>query len=153
MTRQRITVYCDGGCRGNGKANSIGGWGVVLGYKGKTKELWGGERNATNNTMELTAAIRALEAIKTNDIPIDMHIDSSYVVNGMTEWAFNWEKNNWRTAGGKPAANNELWIRLLELHRKQWEIKYIKVKGHVGVELNELADQLANKGMDEVERT
>lgn len=140
-----------GGARGNGKANNIGGWGVVLEWRGHTKELYGGERNSTNNKMELTGAIRALQAIKTTNIPIKMHVDSAYVINGMSQWVKGWKKRGWRKSDGKVIENLDLWKYLDELASTQDSIEWIKVRGHNGVEGNELADKLANKGMDELE--
>ena len=148
---EKVIIYCDGGCRGNQNDENVGGWGVVFQYKGKTKELYGGQRNTTNNIMELTAAINALEAIKTTQIPIQMYIDSAYVINGMNEWIHGWIKKGWKKSNKKPVENKELWIKLNELRNKQSSVEFIKVKGHDGVELNELADTLANKAMDEVQ--
>lgn len=148
----KIIIYADGGSRNNGKENAIGGWGVVLTYGNSKKELYGGQKNVTNNQMELIAAIKALEAIKTTDIPVEVYCDSAYVVNGMNEWIYNWVKKGWRTANKKPVENKELWMKLHELRNNQETINFIKVKGHSGVNLNELADQLANKAMDVVER-
>ncbi|MBL4951048.1 ribonuclease HI [Neobacillus sp. YIM B02564] len=148
---EKVIIYCDGGCRGNQNTENIGGWGVVFKYKDKVKEMYGGEKNTTNNIMELTAAIKALEAIKTTNIPIQMYIDSAYVINGMNEWIHGWIKNNWKKSNKKPVENKELWIKLNDLRNKQSSVEFIKVKGHDGVELNELADTLANKGMDELE--
>jgi len=146
-----IIIYSDGGCRGNAKDENIGGWGAVLQYKGHVKEIYDGTRNTTNNIMELTGAIKALEALKTTHIPVRLHCDSAYVVNGITSWVKGWKKKGWRKSDGKIIENLELWKRLDELVDMQYDIKFIKVKGHAGVELNELADQLANKAMDEVE--
>lgn len=146
----KIIIYCDGACSGNQFDENIGGWGAVLKYKNKTKEIYGGEKNTTNNVMELTAAIKALEEIKTTNIPVEVYADSSYLVNGMNEWVHNWVKKGWKTAKKKPVENKELWVRLKELVDKQNDIKFIKVKGHNGIELNEKADELANKGMDEL---
>ncbi|PAD70609.1 ribonuclease HI [Bacillus sp. 7586-K] len=146
----KIIIYCDGACSGNQFDVNIGGWGAVLQYKHTVKEIYGGVRNTTNNIMELTAAIEALKFIKTTNIPIEMHIDSAYVVNGMNEWIHGWIKKGWRKSNKKPVENKELWVELNELRNKQSSVKFIKVKGHAGVELNELADQLANKGMDEI---
>jgi ribonuclease HI len=145
-----IIIYCDGGVRGNGKENSIGGWGAVLQYGEHVKELYAGERNTTNNRMELTGAIKALEALKSTSIPVRVHCDSAYVVNGITSWVAGWKKRDWRKADKKPVENKELWQRLDELVNKQSDCRFVKVKGHSGVPLNELADQLANKAMDEI---
>lgn len=147
-----IIVYCDGACSGNQFDENVGGWGAVLQYKGKVKEICGGEVNTTNNIMELTAAIKSLESVKSTDIPIEMYIDSAYVINGMNEWIHGWIKKNWKKSNKKPVENKELWVNLNELRNKQSSVKFIKVKGHDGVELNELADQLANKGMDEIRK-
>ncbi|MFT8317807.1 MAG: ribonuclease HI [Sporolactobacillus sp.] len=146
---EQIIIYCDGGCRGNQSDNNIGGWGAVLKFNEQTKELCGGAVNTTNNIMELTAAIRALESLKTTDIPVDFFIDSAYVVNGMNSWVQGWSRKGWRTAAGAPVKNKALWIQLNQLAQKQKKITFNKVKGHHGVALNELADQLANRAMDE----
>ncbi|RYM06694.1 ribonuclease HI [Sporolactobacillus sp. THM7-7] len=146
-----IIIYCDGGCRGNQTNHNIGGWGAVLKYREHTKELCGGAKNTTNNIMELTAAIKALEALKTDYIPVAFYIDSAYVVNGMNSWVPGWIRRGWRTAGGQTVKNKELWIRLNQLATRQKDITFNKVKGHSGVELNERADELANRAMDEIE--
>lgn len=148
---KHITIYCDGGCRGNQNDSNIGGWGAVLEYNGNVKEMYEGERNTTNNKMELTGAIKALEALKTTHIPVRMHCDSAYVVNGINQWVKGWKKKGWRKGDGKAPENLDLWKRLDQLVILQDDIEVLKVKGHAGVELNELADQLANKAMDEVE--
>lgn len=146
----KIIIYCDGACSGNQFEENVSGWGVVLKYKDKQKELYGEARNTTNNIMELTAAIKALESIKTTDIPIEIYMDSAYVVNGMNEWIYGWIKKGWKKSNKKPVENKELWMKLNELRNKQSSVKFIKVQGHSGIELNELADMLANKGMDEL---
>jgi ribonuclease HI len=140
----RITVYTDGSCD---VRDRIGGYGVVMEYKGNVKELFGGEEDTTISRMELTAPIKALESIKTKNIPIDIYSDSAYVVNCFKDkWYINWERNGWRTSQKKPVENQDLWERLLELVREQREVIWHKVKGHSNIELNELADSLANKG-------
>lgn len=146
----KIIVYCDGACSGNQFDENIGGYGVVLKYKDKVKELHGGQRNTTNNVMELTAAIKSLESIKITNIPVEVYMDSAYVVNGMNDWIHGWIKKGWKKSNKKPVENKELWIKLNELRNKFNSISFVKVKGHDGVELNELADSLANKGMDEL---
>jgi ribonuclease HI len=146
-----IIIYSDGGCRGNAKDENIGGWGAVLEYKGHRKEIYGGERNTTNNVQELKGAINALLALKTTNIPVKLHCDSAYVVNGITSWVAGWKKRGWRKSDGKIIENLELWKELDRLVEQQEDIQFVKVKGHAGVELNELADQLANRAMDEVE--
>lgn len=146
-----IIIYCDGGCRGNQEDHNIGGWGAVLQYDGRSKELHGGAADTTNNIMELTAAIRSLETLKTEHIPVSFYIDSAYVVNGMNSWVAGWVKKGWKTASGQPVKNKELWMRLNELAGRQQTITFNKVKGHHGVTLNERADELANQAMDEIE--
>lgn len=145
-----IIIYCDGGCRGNQENHNVGGWGAVLQFRGKSKELYGNARNTTNNVMELTGAIRALESLKTTDIPVSFFIDSAYVVNGMNSWISGWVSKGWKTASGKPVKNKDLWFHLNQLAAKQKSITFNKVKGHNGVALNERADTLANKAMDEI---
>lgn len=146
-----IIIYCDGGCRGNQEDHNIGGWGAVLQYGGRSKELHGGAADTTNNIMELTAAIRSLETLKTEHIPVSFYIDSAYVVNGMNSWVAGWVKKGWKTASGQTVKNKELWMRLNELAGRQQAITFNKVKGHHGVTLNERADELANQAMDEIE--
>jgi ribonuclease HI len=146
-----IIAFCDGGCRNNQDENNVGGWGVVLQYGKHERELYGGKRNTTNNQMELTGAIEALNAIHTTNIPVSMHCDSAYVVNGMNQWVEGWKKKGWKKGDGKNPENLELWKELYQLSNNQENIKWVKVRGHAGNELNELADTLANKGMDEVE--
>lgn len=149
-TRARITIYCDGACSGNQSATNVGGWGVVLKYHDKVKELHGGERNTSNQRMELTACIKALEAVKSHDIPIDVYSDSAYLINCMKEkWYVNWQKNGWKNAKKQPVENQDLWKRLLELI-SQHSIKFHKVAGHSGVELNERADKLAQLGIEKL---
>ena len=147
----RIIVYCDGGCRGNNQSENVGGYGIVLQYKEHVKEIYKGERNTTNNQQELKGAIVALESIKSNTIPIVIHSDSAYVINGITQWVKGWKKKGWKKGDGKTPENIELWKRLDELVNMQSDIVFCKVKGHSGVELNELADELANRAMDEIE--
>ena len=140
-----IQLFTDGACRGNpGK----GGWGALLRWGGKEKTLHGGEARTTNNRMELMAVIKGLETLKK---PCRVHIttDSKYVMQGMTEWLPNWKRRNWRTAGKKPVLNADLWRRLDRLtvpHQLEWRW----VKGHSGHPENELADRLANQGIDEL---
>ncbi len=122
----------------------------MLQFRGRTKELHGSAKNTTNNIMELTATIRALETLKTDQIPIAFYIDSAYVVNGMNSWVPGWVKKGWKTASGQPVKNKELWMRLSTLAGGQKSITFNKVKGHHGVALNERADALANQGMDEI---
>lgn len=145
-------IYFDGGCRGNQNADNVGGWGVVLEYKGHKKELYGSEQRTTNNKMELTGAIRALQALKTTDIPVEIHGDSAYVINGMTKWVAGWKKKKWKKSDGKQVENLQLWKYLDELSSMQDNITWVKVKGHSDNEGNNRADELANIAMDEVSK-
>lgn len=143
--RGQVVIFTDGACRGN---PGPGGWGVVLRYNGHEKELWGGEPSTTNNRMELTAAIRALEALKRH-CRVDLYTDSRYVRDGITQWLPNWKRRGWKTADRKPVKNVDLWQHLDELaagHAVQWHW----VEGHAGHEGNEQADSLANRGIDEL---
>ena len=143
---KQVDIFTDGACRGN---PGPGGWGAILRYGDKEKELFGGERHTTNNRMELMAAIQALEALK-DPCEVNLTTDSQYVRKGITEWLANWKKRNWQTAAQKPVVNKDLWQRLeaaAERHRVKWHW----VRGHSGHSENERADQLANRGIDEAE--
>jgi ribonuclease HI len=140
-----VVIYTDGACRGN---PGPGGWGALVKYGGKEKELWGGETETTNNRMELMGAIKALEALK-QGCSIEMHTDSTYVLKGITEWLEGWKAKGWKTASKKPVKNVDLWQKLdEEIQRHQIDWKW--VKGHSGDLGNEAADALANRGIDEL---
>ena len=145
VTETLVNIYADGGCRGN---PGPGGWGVLMQSGENSKELWGGEANTTNNRMELTAVIRALEALK-RPTAAHIHTDSQYVQKGISLWIHNWKRNGWRTADKKPVKNAELWQRLDELAQTH-DLKWLWVKGHAGHPGNERADALANRGIDEL---
>lgn len=138
-----VIIYTDGACRGN---PGPGGWGVMLSYKGNTKELYGGEKDTTNNRMELMAAIQALETL-TRPCAVQLNSDSSYVLKGITEWMPNWKKRGWKTANNKPVKNEDLWRRL-DAAIARHDIAWQWVKGHSGDVGNERADSLANLGID-----
>ena len=139
-----VTIYADGGCRGN---PGPGGWGVLLKMGDTEKELCGGEPDTTNNRMELTAVIRALEALK-RPASVQVHTDSQYVQKGISEWIHNWKRNGWRTSDKKPVKNADLW-QILDALAQQHDVKWLWVKGHAGHPGNERADRLANRGIDE----
>lgn len=148
---KRITIYCDGACSGNQSAENIGGWGALLKYRDKVREIHGGERNTTNQRMELTACIKALESIKSKDIPIEVFSDSAYLINCMQEkWYVTWQKNGWKNAKKRPVENKDLWQRLLELLARH-RVSFHKVAGHSGITLNERADQLAQRAIRELD--
>ena len=142
MAEPVVEIYSDGACRGN---PGPGGWGAVLRYNLKEKELWGGEAATTNNRMELMAAIRALEALKRRS-RVKLYTDSLYVMKGISQWIHDWKRRGWRTADKKPVKNEDLWRRLEEL-AAQHDIEWHWVRGHAGHPENERADQLANKGI------
>ncbi|CAC9442515.1 Ribonuclease HI (EC 3.1.26.4) [uncultured Gammaproteobacteria bacterium] len=142
----KIIIYTDGGCRGN---PGIGGWGVWLRYGKREKKLNGSEKDTTNNRMELMAAIKALEEIKSSDIAIDLYTDSKYVMNGITQWIVSWKRKNWKTAAKKPVKNADLWQKLDALNQKH-QVNWYWVKGHSGNEGNDIADLLANQAMDNI---
>ncbi len=137
-----VEIYTDGACSGN---PGPGGWGVILTYGETSKELKGGAADTTNNRMELTAAIEALESLK-RPCQVNLHTDSVYVKDGITQWMNRWKKNGWRTAAKKPVKNVDLWQALDEAVARH-EISWHWVKGHVGHPLNERADELAREGM------
>ncbi len=137
-----VVIYTDGACSGN---PGPGGWGVILIYGDRRKEISGGEPESTNNRMELMAAISALEALK-RPSQVELHTDSSYVKNGITAWINRWKANGWRTANRKPVKNAELWQRLDEA-RLRHDIDWRWVRGHAGHPENERADELARMAM------
>lgn len=137
-----VEIYADGACKGN---PGPGGWGAWLRYNGNEKSICGGEDNTTNNRMELTAVIRALETLKRVS-KVKIYTDSSYVQKGMTEWIAGWKAKNWRTADKKPVKNEDLW-KVLDNIAKTHEIEWIWVRGHDGNAGNERADALANEGV------
>ena len=142
---QVVEVFTDGACRGN---PGPGGWGVLLRYGDHEKELYGAEANTTNNRMELMAAIQALENLK-RECKVILTTDSEYVRKGITEWLANWKKRGWKTASKQPVKNQDLWQRLDEA-ATQHQVEWHWVRGHTGHPENERADQLANKGIDEL---
>jgi ribonuclease HI len=138
-----VNIYTDGACKGN---PGPGGWGAVLEYDGKERELFGGEPATTNNRMELTAVIEALRALK-RPSRVVLHTDSQYVQKGITEWIKGWKARGWRTAAKEPVKNADLW-KLLDEEVKPHEIEWVWVRGHSGHNGNERADALANKGVE-----
>ena len=138
-----VNIYTDGACRGN---PGIGGWGALIEYGDVTKEYCGGLKETTNNQMELKAAIEGLKALKEPCI-VNLTTDSKYVMQGITSWIQNWKKNNWKNAAKKDVKNKELWIELDQYSEKH-DVRWHWVKGHSGHRQNEIADQLANKGID-----
>jgi len=145
MTAKIIEIFTDGACRGN---PGPGGWGALLRYDGKEKELYGGEADTTNNRMELMAAIQALESL-TQRCEVQLTTDSEYVKNGITQWIVNWKKRGWRTASKKPVKNTDLWQRL-DKAASEHDVSWHWVRGHTGHPENERADELANRGVDEL---
>jgi len=136
-----VRIFTDGACKGN---PGPGGWGAILRYGEHERELFGGERDTTNNRMELTAVIRALESLK-RACRVELYTDSQYVRNGITVWMRDWKRRGWKTADRKPVKNQDLWQRLDELAAGH-EIHWHWVKGHAGHPENERADELANRG-------
>ena len=142
---EEIEIFTDGACRGN---PGLGGWGALIRKGGKEISLWGGEKDTTNNRMEMQAAIRGLESIVESS-NITITTDSNYLKDGITQWLDGWKKKDWMTASKKPVKNKDLWIKLDELsnfHNVNWKW----VKGHSGYRENDIADLLANKGIDEL---
>ncbi|MDH4096088.1 MAG: ribonuclease HI [Betaproteobacteria bacterium] len=143
MSAEVVEVYADGACRGN---PGPGGWGVLLREGGRERELHGGEAATTNNRMELTAVIRALEALAPG-ARVRVFTDSQYVQKGISAWIHDWKRRGWRTADKKPVKNQDLWMRLDEAARAH-AVEWHWVRGHAGHPENERADALANKGID-----
>ena len=142
---KKIEVFTDGACRGN---PGPGGWGVLLIIDGEENSLFGGDRNTTNNRMELTAAIKALEYFD-KGTSLTLTTDSSYVKDGITKWLENWKSKNWVTSSKKPVKNKDLWIQLDKLNAEN-NVLWQWVKAHDGHRENEMADMLANKGIDQL---
>jgi ribonuclease HI len=140
----KVVIHTDGACSGN---PGPGGWGAILEYGGREKELMGGELATTNNRMELMAAIQALEAL-TKPCKVELHTDSQYVMKGISEWIHSWKGRGWKTADKKPVKNEDLWRRL-DAARARHDVDWRWVKGHSGHMLNERADELARRGMAE----
>ena len=140
---KQVIMYTDGACRGN---PGPGGWGVLLKFNGTQKEIFGGSSSTTNNKMELKAAIEGLRLL-TEPCSINLYTDSKYVMDGITQWINNWKKNDWKTSAKKDVKNKELWQELDNL-MDYHEVTLHWVKGHSGDEGNEMADMLANKGID-----
>ncbi len=141
-----VEIFTDGACRGN---PGPGGWGALLRYGGVERELFGGELDTTNNRMELQAAIEALKALS-RPCSVDLTTDSVYVRNGITTWLDNWKKKGWKTAARKPVKNVDLWQALDEENQRH-QVRWHWVKGHSGHAENERADQLANRGIDQLQ--
>jgi len=140
-----VEIFTDGACRGN---PGPGGWGALLRFSGQEKGIWGGEADTTNNRMELSAAIEGLKQLK-EGCEVVLTTDSQYVRKGITEWMVNWKKRNWQTAAKKPVKNADLW-RALDEQAQRHQVDWRWVKGHSGHRENEMADQLANRGIDEL---
>jgi len=139
----RVTIYTDGACSGN---PGPGGWGVIMRFGEHERELKGGEAETTNNRMELTAAIEALNALK-RPCAVDLYTDSTYVRCGISEWMYGWKRKNWKTAANKPVKNADLW-QALDAARERHDVTWHWVKGHAGHPDNERADELARGGME-----
>jgi ribonuclease HI len=148
---EKLIIYTDGACSGNQSSTNLGGWGAILIYRCHEKEIFGGTKNTTNNIMEMTAIIEALKQVKNKNLETEIYSDSAYIVNCIKQkWYVNWRRNGWKNSKKESVKNKELWIEMLELLESFKSIKLIKVKGHAGIEYNEKADELANKGVDSV---
>lgn len=139
---KEVEIFTDGACKGN---PGPGGWGALMRFGDIEKSLYGGEKNTTNNRMELMAAIKALAALSEPCV-VELTTDSQYVRKGITEWIINWKKNNWRNSAKKPVKNSDLWQQLDE-EAGRHTIKWLWIKGHSGHRENEIADDLANEGI------
>lgn len=143
---QKVTIYTDGACSGN---PGPGGWAAVLMYNEHRKEISGGEKDTTNNKMELLAAIKALDCLK-NECEVSLYSDSAYLINSFEKgWIYNWNKNGWKTSDKEPVKNRELWEELYK-HSKIHKISWIKVKGHSDNEFNNLCDKLAREEVNNI---
>jgi ribonuclease HI len=140
----KVVIFTDGACSGN---PGPGGWGAILTLGAREKEICGGEADTTNNRMEMMAAIQALETLN-KPCEVELHTDSQYLRNGVTQWIHGWKKRGWKTADNKPVKNEDLWKRL-DAARLRHEVDWRWVKGHAGHEMNERADALARKGLEQ----
>ena len=147
MKGGRVSIHTDGACSGN---PGPGGWGAILEFDGRQRELSGGAPRTTNNRMELTAAIEALKALK-RPCRVDLYTDSQYVRDGITGWIGKWKRNGWKTAAKKPVKNAELW-QALDAEMARHDVEWHWVRGHAGHDLNERADELARGGMKPFQR-
>ena len=141
----RVEMWTDGACKGN---PGVGGWGAWMRFGDQEKELWGGEAATSNNRMELTAVIEGLRALRRPCL-VTLHVDSTYVMNGLTKWLPGWKRNGWLTGEKKPVKNKELW-QALDTEVQRHHVTWVWVKGHAGDPGNERADALANRGVDDV---
>ena len=139
-----VVIFTDGACSGN---PGPGGWGAILTLGAREKEICGGEANTTNNRMEMMAAIQALETLN-KPCKVELHTDSQYLRNGVTQWIHGWKKRGWKTSDNKPVKNGDLWKRL-DAARLRHEVDWRWVKGHAGHPMNERADALARKGLEQ----
>lgn len=144
---KHVEIFTDGACRGN---PGPGGWGALLRYGGVEREIFGGDPDTTNNRMELQAAIEGLKALSSR-CRVTLTTDSVYVKNGITTWLHGWKKKGWKTAARKPVKNVDLWQALDEQNQRH-NVEWLWIKGHSGHRENEMADQLANRGIDELRR-
>jgi ribonuclease HI len=144
---QSVELFSDGACKGN---PGPGGWGVLLRYGAHEKSFYGGERETTNNRMELMAVIQGLQRLKRHS-KVRVITDSQYVKNGITQWIHNWKRNGWKTAARQAVKNADLW-QLLDREVAKHEVEWEWVKGHAGHRENEIADQLANQAIEEMKR-
>ena len=142
-----VTMYTDGGCRGN---PGVGGWGAVITSGPHEKKIYGSEAETTNNRMEMTAALEGLRTLK-KPCKVTVYTDSVYLRDGITKWLAGWKRNNWKTAAKKPVKNQDIW-QALDAEQSRHQVEWKWVKGHAGIEGNEIADQLANKAMDEFQK-
>lgn len=140
---EKVIIYTDGACSGN---PGPGGWGAILMYKGVKKEIFGGQKDTTNNIMELTAALEGLKLLKF-PCDVELYSDSAYLVNGFNQgWIYNWQKNNWQNSSKEPVKNKEIWQEIYNL-TKVHKVKFIKVKGHSDNEFNNRCDELARNAI------
>ena len=146
MFLDKVIIYTDGACSGN---PGPGGWGTILMYKDIKKEISGGNKDTTNNIMEITAVLEGLKMLK-HECEVEIYSDSAYVVNAFNQgWLYNWKRNNWKTADKSPVKNKELWEELYELTKKH-KVTFIKVKGHADNAYNNRCDELARQAIAKI---
>ncbi len=150
---EEVKIYADGSCLANHSKNNFGGWAALLLWKDKSKEILGAEADTTNNRMELTSCLKALQTLKRRDLKVRVYMDSSYIINAIKKgWLKKWQKNSWKKSDGKSVENKDLWLELLQTIEQFEDIQFDKVPAHRDDQLNNYVDKLARKAAREMQK-